>query len=91
MSSLEREESSFAQRSDSYPSTVCVRCTVHDCEQPMIEPNVRIGAVSLNVADLERMVDFYSRVVGLAVQEQRPGSVALGTIVLRLAAAQNED
>jgi catechol 2,3-dioxygenase len=45
----------------------------------MIEPNVRIGAVSLNVADLERMVDFYCRVIGLAVQEQRPGLVALGT------------
>lgn len=44
----------------------------------MIEPNVEIGAVSLNVADLERMVDFYCRVIGLTVQEQHPGAVTLG-------------
>ena len=45
----------------------------------MIEPTTRIGAVCLNVADLERMADYYCLVIGLTLQEQRPGWVSLGT------------
>lgn len=38
----------------------------------------RMGAVHLTVADLERSIDYYERVVGLRVRESADGSAVLG-------------
>ncbi|MDX1994530.1 MAG: VOC family protein [bacterium] len=40
--------------------------------------NWPIGQVHLNVADLKRSVDFYQRVIGLVVQDERDSTVTMG-------------
>lgn len=46
----------------------------------MIDPNTRIGAVTIKVENLTRMQAFYRHVVGLQVRETVDGLVALGTL-----------
>jgi catechol 2,3-dioxygenase len=43
-----------------------------------VHPKTRIGRVHLNVADLERQVDFYQQVIGLQLHWQEQNSVGLG-------------
>lgn len=45
----------------------------------MIDPNTRIGAVTLKVENLTKMESFYRHLVGLQVRETADGLVALGT------------
>lgn len=40
----------------------------------------RLGRVKLQVANLERSLDFYNRVIGLRTLERAPGRAALGTV-----------
>jgi catechol 2,3-dioxygenase len=52
-----------------------------------LPPDAAIGRVALRVADLDRQVDFYERVVGLAAIERSDGGATLGvdgTELLRL-------
>jgi len=46
---------------------------------PSIDPATRIGAVSLTVADLDRMRSFYERAIGLRTLERDGATVRLGT------------
>ncbi len=43
-----------------------------------IDPNLRIGAATLGVADLPRSIDFYERVLGLPLQSTDTHRAALG-------------
>ena len=45
---------------------------------PTIDPSLRISSVTLDVADLSRSVDFYERVLGLALIERDEHRAALG-------------
>ncbi len=45
---------------------------------PTLHPDTHIGTVTLAVADLARAVDFYTGVLGLAVQQQQAGGALLG-------------
>ncbi len=45
----------------------------------MIDANTMIGAVTLKVADLQKMTAFYRDVIGLQVREQTAEMVSLGT------------
>ena len=45
----------------------------------MLDPQTTIGAVTLNVADLSKMTDFYRNVIGLQVRTQSAEMVTLGT------------
>jgi catechol 2,3-dioxygenase len=44
-----------------------------------IAPATRMGAVELSVADLDRTLDYWQRVVGLRVREREDGRASLGT------------
>ncbi|WP_226021232.1 VOC family protein [Halomicrobium salinisoli] len=43
-----------------------------------LPPSTRVGRVALRVGDVERVADFYERVVGLRVRERSPDRVVLG-------------
>ena len=47
-------------------------------EHPAIDPDTRMGAVHLTVADLDRSVDYYRNAIGLAVMERATGRASLG-------------
>ena len=47
----------------------------------MLPPETQIGAVTLRVAQLEKMIDFYSRIIGLEVHAATPTRATLGTAV----------
>jgi catechol 2,3-dioxygenase-like lactoylglutathione lyase family enzyme len=49
-------------------------------ENGSIDPATSMGAVRLNVADLEGVRDFYRDVIGLSVETGTDGSVRLGTL-----------
>jgi catechol 2,3-dioxygenase len=59
-----------------HPSRMVTGVTTHAGALP---PETRIGAVSLNVADLTRMADFYARVVGLEELERSAQRARLGS------------
>jgi catechol 2,3-dioxygenase len=46
---------------------------------PQIAPETRMGGVELTVADLDRSLDYYKRVVGLRVHDREDGVARLGT------------
>jgi catechol 2,3-dioxygenase len=46
---------------------------------PSLPAGTRVGRVALAVADLDRLVDFYRRVVGLELRERAEGRASLGT------------
>src|SRR5688500_18371529 len=50
----------------------------------MLGADIRLGAVHLSVADLERSVAFYESALGLAVRAEDGGRVTLGTDLLVL-------
>src|SRR5512146_1633668 len=43
-----------------------------------IDPKTHIGHVSLNVADLDRQIEFYEKVIGLQVRERSENMASLG-------------
>ncbi len=43
-----------------------------------LPPSTRVGRVALRVGDVDRVADFYERVVGLRVHERSPDRVVLG-------------
>jgi catechol 2,3-dioxygenase len=47
-------------------------------QTPAIDPQTRIGAISLRVADLEASQQFYQEVLGMHVHQQQDGQVWLG-------------
>lgn len=57
----------------------------------MLPTNTTIGAVTLNVADLNRMRDFYVRLVGLQVRTDAVGRVTLGTETADLVSLRQPD
>jgi catechol 2,3-dioxygenase len=46
---------------------------------PVIDPNLRIGSVRLDVADLDRSTDFYERVLGLPLISREQHTAQLGS------------
>jgi catechol 2,3-dioxygenase len=44
-----------------------------------IHPETKFGVVALVVADLERSIAFYTRMLGMQLREQAPGRAVLGT------------
>ena len=55
--------------------------------KPMIDPQLKLGTVSLSVADLERSLNFYQNKIGLRLLKRANGTVLLGvgeTVLLKL-------
>ena len=51
---------------------------------PQIDPDLRMGAVTLSVADLQRSLDYYQQQIGLTLRDSDQNSAELGTSSTRL-------